>query len=936
MASRTLKFDLIADIDSLRRGFTQAGQQTGRLQGTVSRASGKMRTALLGVGAAAGGATVIGLKKAASAAIEAEKSQARLEAQLKASGISYRRHAQQIDEVIGKHARLSGFDDEDLQDSFTNIVRITGDVSKSLRLTGLAADFARAKNVDVAKAGELVGKVAGGNTGILARYGIQLEKGATASEALATLQQKFGGQAEAYGKTTAGSLDRLKVAGENLGEVVGARLTPVLASAADVLSKLFADAEAGRGFGGALKSSFEAVGTGARVAYQALAPVVTGVASAVRSAFPQVQAAFVTVGNAARTVFPQIRAAVMSAFGAIANTVQQLWPRFRQAATQAFEAVRRVVLQVAPVIQRVAVANFQTLVNLARDIFPELRNIVRVAFETIGRVVRVGAAVFENVLLPIIRRVIPAVIAIIQGLARVVRGVVRVISGVLSGDFRKAWEGIKDIVSGALKAVGGIIRGATAPFREAASRIGGALKKGFEAGIRGIAALGRGVINGMIDLFNKAIGAINNATPGRISLPGPAPDIPGIPDIPLVARLHRGGKVPGRGRGDKVPALLEPGEYVVRRPAVAKAGVAFMQALNDGVLPAMRDGGLVASAADARQRQRTITRLGPFLASRFGLRLTSGYRDPQHNASVGGAPNSWHTRGTASNPGAYDLVGPWPQMRAALAWVRQNVPGLDEAMIENYGGSGWHLHVGGTGVMQFTGATSGGAGQPATSTPGRAPRTPRGPSRAQKQRAAFQKHQRDQARTQARQVRRERRSWRETPATRRDQQNADLDALENEAALTPGTEDDLAAARERERVLRARLARVERRLKGRLKPKVRARLTAQRAALLSEIGTATATISDLTTVDVDTGDGGGDDGLQRAIEENTAAQQAQADALRDLRAEAQRAQDWRETMTRTQGGTLIAGLVDALSGGIGGPVGLGYQTPGFAGGKVRY
>jgi hypothetical protein len=57
------------------------------------------------------------------AAMDAQKSQARLEAQLKASGISFRAHAKEIDAVIQKHSQLAGLDDEDLQDAFTNIVR---------------------------------------------------------------------------------------------------------------------------------------------------------------------------------------------------------------------------------------------------------------------------------------------------------------------------------------------------------------------------------------------------------------------------------------------------------------------------------------------------------------------------------------------------------------------------------------------------------------------------------------------------------------------------------------------------------------------------------------------------------------------------------------------------------------------------------------------
>ncbi len=42
-----------------------------------------------------------------------------------------------------------------------------------------------------------------------------------------------------------------------------------------------------------------------------------------------------------------------------------------------------------------------------------------------------------------------------------------------------------------------------------------------------------------------------------------------------------GGKVPGYGGGDRVKALLEPGEFVVRKEAVRKYGLGFLQALNN-------------------------------------------------------------------------------------------------------------------------------------------------------------------------------------------------------------------------------------------------------------------------------------------------------------------------------------------------------------------
>lgn len=207
-------------------GGTGRGAAAGGAAGAVAGRAG--------AGAAAGVlAGVVALKESATAAIEAEKSAARLQTQLKALGISYDENAKKIDTQIQKVSNLSGLDDEDLADSFTSIVRVTGDVEKSLNLVGLAADFARAKNIDVAKAGDIVSRVAGGNIGVLSRYGISIEKGATATEALGVLQEKFAGQAEAYGDTTAGALDRAGVASENAAESIGDVLRPALAAAAD-------------------------------------------------------------------------------------------------------------------------------------------------------------------------------------------------------------------------------------------------------------------------------------------------------------------------------------------------------------------------------------------------------------------------------------------------------------------------------------------------------------------------------------------------------------------------------------------------------------------------------------------------------------------------------------------------------------------------------
>lgn len=82
------------------------------------------------------------------------------------------------------------------------------------------------------------------------------------------------------------------------------------------------------------------------------------------------------------------------------------------------------------------------------------------------------------------------------------------------------------------------------------------------------------------------------------------------------------------------------------------------------------------------------------LAQQFpGLRQTSGYRSPEHNARTpGAAKNSLHMqRDSAGNSRANDFVGSTREMQAAAAWAKAQ--GAREVLQHN-AGTGFHLHVG--------------------------------------------------------------------------------------------------------------------------------------------------------------------------------------------------------------------------------------------------
>lgn len=498
--SKDLKVVITGDADKLDRELRRAsgsldklGRQT-RVTGSItSRGFAGMRVAAVGATAAFGGLALAG-KKVVDAAIEAEKTQAKLDAQLKASGISAAKYGAQIESVIQKQSLMSGLDDEDLTESFINLVRVTGDVNKSLDLNVIAMDFARAKNMEVAKAGELVGKVAGGNVGILSRYGITVEKGASATEALGMLQEKFAGQAEAYGKTTGGSIDRAGVAFENLQETIGKAAAPAIEDLANKTADFVNEMQSGTGQGGRFADKLKDIWTEAK-------PIVTWIGRAVKS---------VVNFAAEHPGVAKLAAAVIGVGAAVKGL------KFVSAAT-----------------------GFTDLLKAGR--------------------------------------------AAARGLKRVLAS-----GGTAAGEAAAANAASS-------------FSGRKGKFSSAGRTAGKAFSRGIGLGmIVGVAAIASEFADGLVDKVRQELGdrvgnAVQDAMPGgrvgrwgRDKLKGVLGDI----------FRNSGGIIPGQGNTDTVPAMLTPGEFVIRKQVVEKFGPTFFSAINAGKAPQMRTSGGIISRAN--------------------------------------------------------------------------------------------------------------------------------------------------------------------------------------------------------------------------------------------------------------------------------------------------------------------------------------------------
>lgn len=130
-----------------------------------------------------------------------------------------------------------GFADDEVRASLGQLVGITHDLTEAQNLNTLAQDLARAKNIDLAQATDIVTKAAQGNGKALKGLGVDIEGAKTAADFLAATERNVNGAAEEWAATNEGKLavSNVKVgeAMEKIGGIVDKVSQVVLPALAD-------------------------------------------------------------------------------------------------------------------------------------------------------------------------------------------------------------------------------------------------------------------------------------------------------------------------------------------------------------------------------------------------------------------------------------------------------------------------------------------------------------------------------------------------------------------------------------------------------------------------------------------------------------------------------------------------------------------------------
>jgi len=266
-----------------------------------------------------------------------------------------------------------------------------------------------------------------------------------------------------------------------------------------------------------------------------------------------------TIVNMILGNMPMIQSMMASVGPAFASFLQQALPLLLQLAQQLLPVIFQVIQQLLPVIVSllpliitIVQSLLPPIVDLLNLLLPPLIQLLTTIIPPLTQVIAFLADVFGTVLGVAINNLMP----IIDGLMKYLTGIIDFVTGVFTGNWRQAWEGIKNIFKGIWESLIGLVK---AP------------------------------LNAMIDMINKIFGKISG-----IKIPDWVPVIGGqslsLPKIPKLAKgtdyfqggtaivgeyepelveLPRGARVTPFSRMGSSPAVMKheiSGTVLVRAP----------------------------------------------------------------------------------------------------------------------------------------------------------------------------------------------------------------------------------------------------------------------------------------------------------------------------------------------------------------------------------
>ncbi len=515
MADRTLRVEIVGDASSLQRTFGKAADSGDRLGNTFKSLG---RAAAYG-GAAVGGAVVIGAFKAVNAASDLNES-------LNAVNVTFGKSAKIVTDFGKNAAQRTGLSMRELNQSVVpigaslqNMGASANEAAKtSVNLAKRAADMASVFNTDVGSALTAIQAGLRGEADPLERFGVGLSAARVEAYALSTGliktkseltdqikvqarvgllmkdSAKFAGDFANTSDGLANSQRILRAEVENAGAAIGTALLPVAAKVVGVLADMVPKAvEVGSAIAGkvgpALTTFIDTIKQVIPVLIGIFQPLVEEIGSRLVPIFQTLQEiggrAITAIGEVIRANGPQLRQIFENLGTVISNLAKIILPILEIAFTKILPAALRVLIP-ALVITTTAMAK---LSEVARVVSQVITAVLRPVIAAVVPVVTAMANAFTtawNKVSAVVKAAIGAITPLINGIKQLIMGMVNVVVGIITGDWARAWSGLKQAAMGGWNIFKAWLLGLPATVAGWARQVGEAIIRGIGEGMSGL------------------------------------------------------------------------------------------------------------------------------------------------------------------------------------------------------------------------------------------------------------------------------------------------------------------------------------------------------------------------------------------------------------------------------------------------------------------
>jgi len=499
--------------------------------------------------------------------------------------------------------------------------KILGDQINSV---GGIANFARQHHMSLAQAQSLVGQAAAGSVPALNKLGIDvLPKSATAAQRMEEftriMNQRIGGDAQAAANTTAGKMEVLRAKLTDVAASIGTKLLPVISGVLDFISKhiqvvvIFAGVLAGLAVAAKVAEAIKTLSEAFKVLNLTMSASVIGVIVVAIAALALVIIKYHTqISSFIVKTWNDIFKVIKTVWDNILSFAKQWWPLLLGVGgiiykyhNDIWQFIQKIWNGVYDYLKK----NFNGILVVAKQVWADITLVIKVAFDLISGIFKTSMSVITNVwkvawsLVDNIAKVIFAGIRLfIKVTWDAIVAIFKVALDLITGNWGKAWTDIKNFGVQIWNAIKEYFSSVWNAIKNIALSVLGAVENVFSNAWTNIRNTTTSIfnnvkswigttLNDIRDAFSIAVGAIKNIWHGLQDV-AEAPVkflvntvydkgiVPVVDAIAGVIGMHplsgisfsEGGRVPGHGTQDNVPAFLTPGERVLSLSDVSHLG----------------------------------------------------------------------------------------------------------------------------------------------------------------------------------------------------------------------------------------------------------------------------------------------------------------------------------------------------------------------------